>query len=349
MAEWSKAPVLKTGVPLGTVGSNPTLPVSYDGCTTQQFMKLTRYRALPSLRTGKNGHSFAGRNHHGRITVRHRGGGHSQALRALDWQRQSGIGRVIGFTYDPRRTARLATVLHTPAPNDVLSKPTHSYILAAAGRSLFQTVRNLNGEDAALGSQSGSPARPGDRITRGNCEPGDIVHALEPYPNHGPRFARAAGTFVQVMAVDAAASAGFKGGRVTVRLPSGAQRRVSAQAFATLGRVALSPKLSPNLPGKAGRSRWLGRRPTVRGVARNPVDHPHGGNTAGGRPSVTFRGWPTKGQPTRSPRRRNRKIVARIPKLDQCPALVGNPHFFHQYGALLLILVGFPLLVPKLV
>jgi large subunit ribosomal protein L2 len=108
--------------------------------------------------------------------------------------------------------------------------------------------------------------------------------------------------------VDSAASFGLKAGRVTVRLPSGAQRRIPAQSIASLGAVATPVKTS-NLVGKAGRSRWLGRRPTVRGVARNPVDHPHGGNTAGGRPSVTFRSRLTKGQPTRSPRRQNRFLL----------------------------------------
>lgn len=268
-------------------------------------MKLTRYRALPALRTGHNGHSFAGRNNQGRITVRHRGGGHSRAVRSLDWQRSGGIGQVVGFSYDPRRTARLAAILH-PSDGSV-QQPTYSYILAAAGRSLFQTVRVGLSSQTQL-SVNATPLQSGDQIAIGNCEPGDFIHAVEPHPNHGPRFARAAGTFVQVRAVNAAAVAGTKGGRVTVRLPSGAQRNIPAYAKATLGAVATSAPLR-SLPGKAGRSRWLGRRPTVRGVARNPVDHPHGGNTSGGRPSVTFRGWPTKGQPTRPPRRQNRFLI----------------------------------------
>lgn len=281
-------------------------------------MKLTRYRTVPYLRTGRNGHRSAGRNHLGCITVRHRGGGHARALIALDWQRTAESGRVVGFTYDPRRSARLAVVLNPLATDDAHKRP-YSHILAASGRTLFQQVRTHNlakvGTFLSDTTEKLSPPCPGDRVVLGSCEPGDFIHAVEPHPNHGPRFARAAGASVQVIAVDSAASLGLKTGMVTIRLPSGAQRLVPAQSRASLGVVATFDKQSL-LPGKAGRSRWLGRRPTVRGVAINPVDHPHGGNTAGGRPSVTFRGWPTKGQPTRAPRRQNRFLIpARISNL----------------------------------
>lgn len=280
-------------------------------------MKLTRYRTVPYLRTGHDGHRSAGRNHLGRITVRHRGGGHARALISVDWNRNDTGGRVVGFAYDPRRSARLAVVLNSQTTPNVQQRP-YSYVLAAAGRSLFQPVRTHQGMKANAGSsalnEKLSPPAPGDRVVVGNCEPGDFLHAVEPHSNHGPRIARAAGSSVQVIAVDSAATLGLKTGRVTVRLPSGAQRNIPAQSIASLGRVANSVKTS-QLPGKAGRSRWLGRRPTVRGVAMNPVDHPHGGNTAGGRPSVTFRGWPTKGQPTRAPRRQNRFLI---------PVRVGN-------------------------
>lgn len=218
---------------------------------------------------------------------------------------------MVGFTYDPRRSARLAVVLNPTAIGNPQQRP-YSHILAAAGRSLFQPVRSHDPVKIESGSSTFveklSPPRPGDRVVIGRCEPGDFLHAVEPHANHGPRFARAAGCSVQVRAVDAAASLGLKTGMVTVRLPSGAQRIIPAQSRASLGTVASQVK-SSLLPGKAGRSRWLGRRPTVRGVAINPVDHPHGGNTAGGRPSVTFRGWPTKGQPTRAPRRQNRFLI----------------------------------------
>ncbi len=224
---------------------------------------------------------------------------------------------MVGFAYDPRRSARLAIVLNTATTVNSHQRA-YSYVIAAAGRSLFQPVRTHQGNkadaSASAFNEKLSPPSPGDRVVVGNCEPGDFLHAVEPHSSHGPRIARAAGSSVQVRAVDSAASLGLKTGRVTVRLPSGAQRNIPAQSRASLGRVANSPK-SSRLVGKAGRSRWLGRRPTVRGVARNPVDHPHGGNTAGGRPSVTFRGWPTKGQPTRAPRRQNRFLI---------PARIGN-------------------------
>lgn len=155
-----------------------------------------------------------------------------------------------------------------------------SYVIATAGRSLFQEIRPI-GADA-----TGVFARPGDQIRLGNCEPGDFVSAIEPHPNHGPCFARSAGAFAQVMV---ASSNGSNKGRVTVRLPSGAHRNIPSTALATKGPVAPAVPLTRMLSGKAGRTRWQGWRPSVRGVAINPVDHPHGGNTAGGRPSVTFK------------------------------------------------------------
>ena len=109
-----------------------------------------------------------------------------------------------------------------------------------------------------------------------------------------------------------ASTGGSNGGMVTVRLPSGSQRNIPATSLATKGLIASKIPLTRVLSGKAGRTRWQGWRPSVRGVARNPVDHPHGGNTAGGRPSVTFKSWPTKGQPTRAPRRQNRFVLPKI-------------------------------------
>jgi len=265
-------------------------------------MKLTRYRPIPSLNNGKSNAASAGRNNQGRITVRHRGGGHAKNLRSLDWSRSRGTGRIIGFSYDPRRSAPLATLLHTQSKSSG-SKSAFSYIVANAGRSLFQEIRPT-GVDSA-----GVFARPGDQVRLGNCEPGDFISAIEPHPNHGPRFARAAGAFAQVMVTS---TGGSNGGMVTVRLPSGAQRNIPATSLATKGLIASKVPLTRVLSGKAGRTRWQGWRPSVRGVARNPVDHPHGGNTAGGRPSVTFKSWPTKGQPTRAPRRQSRFVLPKI-------------------------------------
>ena len=130
---------------------------------------------------------------------------------------------MVGFTYDPRRSARLAIVLNPAAAGNLQQRP-YSHILAAAGRSLFQPVRSHNLVKTEPGSSAFveklSPPRPGDRVVIGSCEPGDFLHAVEPHSNHGPRFARAAGSSVQVRAVDAAASLGLKTGIVTVRLPS---------------------------------------------------------------------------------------------------------------------------------
>jgi len=206
-------------------------------------MKLTRYRPVPSLNHGKNSGASAGRNNQGRITVRHRGGGHAKAFRQLDWSRSIGRGRIIGFSYDPRRSAPLATLLHPQSkPNGRAASL--SYVVANAGRSLFQEVRPVD--------TTAVFARPGDQIRLGNCEPGDFISAIEPHPNHGPRFARAAGAFAQVIV---ASTNGSNKGRVTIRLPSGAHRNVSATALATKGLIASAIPLTRALPGKAGRTR----------------------------------------------------------------------------------------------
>ncbi len=287
---------------------------------TKRNSGLSYYRSLPALRTGNGSKAFAGRNSKGRITVRHHGGGHKQALRQIDWNRSTeneNAGLVVGFSYDPRRTARLATILKSSE-----KVQTYGYILAPNGRRLFQTIRRYdrkNGpiEDSSnLRSQKVAPAlNPGDSAPLSHFEAGDFLHAVQAFPNQQPIFARAAGTFCQVRTNVTEHAAGsvqstHSADYTTLRLPSGSHRRVASTAYATYGRVAVSDSFSSSeafaraqsRPGKAGRSRWLGRRPTVRGVARNPVDHPHGG-TSRGRPSVTFKSWPTKGQPTRRPRR----------------------------------------------
>jgi large subunit ribosomal protein L2 len=329
-------------------------------------MKLSRFRSLPTLRTGRVASASAGRNHAGRITVRHRGGGHKRSHRTLDWGRKAGSGFLVGFAYDPRRSARLATLVHptTTSINGLqTANSSYSYILAAAGRQLFQQIEAHTSSKSEF-TFSTLPA-PGTFAPLSAFEPGDFLHAVEAFPGQGSTFARAAGTFCQVRSVAPSSNSaapetssegssansssnavfsGFQTGSIVLRLPSGSHRRLPLTARAAVGRVA-SPALdrfvttpgrpsdlsipaesrSPRSPftaphalrpsgfhgGKAGRSRWLGRRPTVRGVARNPIDHPHGGSTRG-RPSVTPWGRLTKGQPTRPsrPRRPAHRILS---------------------------------------
>jgi large subunit ribosomal protein L2 len=200
-----------------------------------------------------------------------------------------------------------------------------SLILAAEGRKLLSSIPDK--------ATSGVAPLPGTRAPLSAFEPGDLLHAVALTPGGRPAIARAAGAACQLRAVETGTPAANGQGRATIRLPSGELRTIrlegkgqlvnstSTLTRASAGRVARTNREAVTTPpslrvlrtgavgrlrGKAGRSRWLGRRPTVRGVARNPVDHPHGGSTRG-RPSVTFRGWPTKGQPTVS----NAKKAAR--------------------------------------
>ena len=145
---------------------------------------------------------------------------------------------------------------------------------------------------------------PGDSSVLYNYEPGDLIHAVESFPGKGAIFARAAGTSCQVLQ-------NFSVKYAKIKLPSGDQRYVSLKGKATLGVIGREDHYKRNLE-KAGRNRWLNKRPSVRGVAMNPVDHPHGGGqgkTKGGRPSVTPKAWPTKGQPTRNARKKNVLII----------------------------------------
>ncbi len=319
-------------------------------------MKLSRYRSIPSLRKGIAQQS--GRNANGKITVRHRGSGHKQAYRTIDWSRKSGAGVVVGFEYDPQRNTYLAKLLHkstnnwiTQQQDQIQTKQHYSYIVAAVGLKLFQELSSFdttsNNSSSAATKQSNSNGsdvkegpnkllQPGDVAPLSYFEAGDFLHNVAAYPGQQPIFARSAGTFCQIRSLsqgvtseslstvsDSQTQASRRLSNQSksiswakVRLPSGSQRLINSNVRATFGIIAthtnnLSKHNYFNLR-KAGRSRWLGWRPSVRGVARNPVDHPHGGGqgkTSGGRPSVTFKSWPTKGQPTRSTKRVNRLIL----------------------------------------
>lgn len=273
---------------------------------------ISKFKSVPSLRKGVIKQS--GRNNIGKITVRHHGGGHKQAFRSLDWARSETNTVVVGFEYDPIRTASLVK-LYTNESVDTK----YSYIIAPSGAARFQTLTkyNLSGgrKDMSTNSPTYKLLKPGDAAPISFFEVGDFLHSLEAFPGQGSLFSRASGSYCQIRSINQSEDGFLKTKEteksVIVRLPSGKKRSISINAQATLGRVHQDTKTKRNME-KAGRIRWLGWRPSVRGVAINPVDHPHGGGqgkTSGGRPSVTFKSWPTKGQPTRSPKRKSKFIL----------------------------------------
>jgi large subunit ribosomal protein L2 len=233
-----------------------------------------------------------GRNNNGRITVRHIGGGHKQHYRMIDFKRtKDGIpAKIERIEYDPNRSANIALVLYADGER--------RYILAPKGLSAGDTIQS--GVDA--------PIKPGNTMPLRNTPLGSVIHAIELKPGKGAQIARAAGTYAQLVAKD--------GAYVTLRLRSGEMRKIEADCRATLGEIGNSEHMLRSL-GKAGASRWRGVRPTVRGVAMNPVDHPHGGGegkTSGGRHPVSPWGVPTKGYKTRSNKRTDKFIVRRRTK-----------------------------------
>ncbi|OUR87342.1 50S ribosomal protein L2 [Gammaproteobacteria bacterium 42_54_T18] len=230
-----------------------------------------------------------GRNNNGRITTRHIGGGHKQAYRIIDFKRnKDGIpGTVERLEYDPNRTANIALIKYLDGER--------RYLIAPKGLSAGDSVQS--GEDA--------PIKVGNALPMRNMPLGSVIHCIEMKPGKGAQIARSAGTSAQLLARD--------GGYVTLRLRSGEMRKILAECRATIGEVGNSEHALRSL-GKAGASRWRGVRPTVRGVAMNPVDHPHGGGegrTSGGRHPVTPWGVPTKGYKTRKNKRTNKLIVRR--------------------------------------
>ena len=233
--------------------------------------------------------SGAGRNNHGRITTRHKGGGHKRRYRVVDFRRdKDGIaGRVERLEYDPNRSAHLALVCYTDGER--------RYIIAAKGLAAGETV--ISGRDA--------PIKPGNALPLRNIPVGTQVHAVELKPGKGAQLARSAGTSVQIVARE--------GAYATLRLRSGEMRKVHIECRATVGEVGHGEHSLRKL-GKAGAQRWRGVRPTVRGVAMNPVDHPHGGGegrTSGGRHPVSPWGLQTKGKKTRTNKRTANMIVRR--------------------------------------
>ena len=233
----------------------------------------------------KNG----GRNNQGRITTRHKGGGHKQHYRVIDFKRnKDGIpGVVERLEYDPNRSANIALIKYLDGER--------RYIIAPKGVSAGDTIQS--GVDA--------PIKAGNCLKLMHIPVGSTVHCIELKPGKGAQIARSAGASVQLVARE--------GQHATLRLRSGEMRKVLAECKATIGEVGNSEHSLRKL-GKAGATRWRGVRPTVRGVAMNPVDHPHGGGegrTSGGRHPVTPWGVPTKGHKTRKNKRTDGMIVRR--------------------------------------
>ena len=254
--------------------------------TLSDFEGVSKKRPERRLRSIKK--SKAGRNAQGRITIRHRGGGHKRFLREVDFKRSDKLNipaKVQAIEYDPNRTARLALLAYADGEK--------RYILAP------------NGVQPGAVLMAGPDAEPvdGNALPLGSIPMGMTIHAIELTPGGGAKLVRSAGMAARIAARD--------GDLAQVRLPSGELRRLRVTCYATIGQVGNLEHESITL-GKAGRKRWKGIRPTVRGVAMNPVDHPMGGGegrTSGGGHPVTPWGQLTKGKKTRSGRKPSSKFI----------------------------------------
>jgi large subunit ribosomal protein L2 len=245
---------------------------------------LYRGKPVKSLVEGQN--STGGRNNHGRITSRFRGGGHKQAYRTIDFKRvrREEAATVERIEYDPNRTAFIALVKYEDGEL--------AYILAPQRLKAGDVV--VSGERVDV--------KPGNAMPLKNIPVGTIVHNVELKPGKGGQMARAAGAFVQLVGRDQ--------GSALLRMSSGEVRMVQAECMATIGAVS-NPDNQNTALGKAGRARWLGIRPSTRGIAMNPVDHPHGGRTNGGMHWVTPWGISTKGKKTRRNKKTDGQILRR--------------------------------------
>ena len=258
--------------------------------TVADFSEVTRTEPEKSLLEPLK--KSGGRNNRGRITVRHRGGGHKRRYRIIDFRRtKHGVpAKVFSIEYDPNRSARIC-LLH-------FIDGEKRYIIWPKGIQV--------GDPVVSGPESSFEV--GNALPLSRIPLGTLVHNIELTIGKGGQMARSAGSFAQVMAKE--------GNYVTLRLPSGEVRMVHHKCYATIGEVG-NAEHENIVSGKAGRSRWLGRRPKVRGVAMNPVDHPHGGGegrTSGGRHPVSPWGWKTKGFKTRSKKPSDAFIVRRKTK-----------------------------------
>jgi large subunit ribosomal protein L2 len=264
----------------------PTTPGQRQLVTVDRS-ELWKGRPIKALTEGKRGQG--GRNNYGRVTQRWRGGGHKRRYRLVDFRRAKleMPAEVVRLEYDPNRTGFIALIKYEDGEL--------SYILAP--QRLKEGDKVVSGERVDV--------KPGNAMPMRNIPIGTIIHNVEMKPGKGGQLARAAGTFVQLVGRDA--------GYALLRLASGEVRMVRAECRATIGAVS-NPDQQNIVIGKAGRNRWLGRMPSVRGVAMNPIDHPHGGGegrTSGGRHPVTPWGKGTKGTKTRKNKATDRYIVRR--------------------------------------
>jgi large subunit ribosomal protein L2 len=261
----------------------------------QRFMQVADFSELTKKEPEKSllvpVKRSGGRNNKGRMTIRHRGGGHKRRLRVIDFKRtRDGIpATVAALEYDPNRSANIALLHYADGAK--------AYILAPDGLKPGDKVES--GENADI--------KPGNALKLRHIPLGSVVHAIEMKPGAGAQLARGAGTSAQLMAKE--------GKFALLKLPSGEQRMVLADCRATIGQVGNLEHENISV-GKAGRSRWLGKRSHVRGVAMNPVDHPHGGGegrSKGNHPQSPW-GMPTKGYKTRKKKPSDRYIVSRRPR-----------------------------------
>ncbi len=253
------------------------------------FEEITKKRPERKLTTALR--KTGGRNNHGRITSRHRGGGHQRRYRIIDFKRNKYdmLAVIASIEYDPNRSPRIALLEYEDGEK--------RYIIAPDG---------LKVGDKVISTQHNQiPFKTGNAMPLGSIPEGLLVHNIELKPRKGAQMARSAGAYARIMANEA--------GMITLKLPSGEMRMVSEQCIATIGMVGNKSHESIVI-GKAGRSRWLGRRPKVRGVVMNPVDHPHGGGegrTSGGRHPVSPWGMPTKGYRTRKKNNASDKYIVK--------------------------------------
>ncbi len=258
--------------------------------TVSDFAEITK--SYPEKNLLRPINKSGGRNHYGHETNDHKGGGHKRRFRLIDFKRDKvGIpGKVVGVEYDPNRSARIALIAYADGEK--------RYILAPIGLQTGETV--MSGPEAEV--------KVGNALPLKNIPEGSSIHNIELYKGHGGQIVRGAGTSAQLMAKETEYA--------QVKLPSGEVRKILIDCYASIGQLSNADRKNTEI-GKAGRSRWLGRRPHVRGIAKNPVDHPLGGGEGrshGGRHPVSRTAVPAKGYKTRKNKRTDKFIVKRRPK-----------------------------------